>query len=131
LTAVFGAMLLMIGCTPTTTVNFSGPPGSVLHIDDKSYDLPATVELARPCGSGGAKRYDASFAFTPAQSQEIRAEGYIDVFGYEESDNDKDAVNQCVFDEAQWVMMVNGTTVVFTQQSVGRQPLYDLALSKK
>ena len=53
LAAALGAMLLMIGCTSTTRVNFNGPPGSVLYIDDKPYHLPAMVELSRPSGSSG------------------------------------------------------------------------------
>jgi hypothetical protein len=121
----------MIGCTSTTTVNFTGPAGSVLYVDDKPYHLPATVKLTRPSGSSGSKRHDAGLAFTTGQSQEIRAKGYIDVFGYNESDIDKIAVNQCILDEAQLVKMINGSTVVFRGQSASRQPLYDLALSKK
>lgn len=125
------ATLLLIGCTSSTRVNFVGPPGSVLYIDDKPHHLPATVELSRPNGSGGSKRHDAGLAFTSSGRQEIRAKGYIDMFGYTESEVDKVAVNTCVLDEAQLVKIPDGTTVVFRGQSASRQPLYDLTLGRK
>jgi len=131
LTGMLAAMLLMIGCTSITRVNFNGPPGSVLYIDEKPYHLPATVELSRPGGSSGSKRHDAGLVFTSAQSQEIRAAGHIDVFGYTESDIDKLAINTCNLDEAQLVKIPSGTTVIFRGQSASRQPLYDLSLSAK
>lgn len=132
LAGLLGAMLLTIGCTSTTRVNFNGPPGSVLYIDDKPHHLPATVELTRPSGSSGSKRHDAGLVFNlTGQPGEIRARGYIDVFGYNESDVDKVAVNTCNLDEAQLAKIPNGTTVIFKGQSASRQPLYDLTLSRK
>ena len=132
LSVLLGAMLLlMIGCTETTRVTFNGPPGSVLYIDDKPYHLPATVGLTRPSGDSGSKRHDAGLVFTTRTSQEVRANGYIDMFGYNESDIDKVAVNTCYLDEEQLAKIPNGTTVVFRGQSASRQPLYDLTLSGK
>jgi len=123
-------LLMMIGCTATTRVSFNGPPGGVLTIDDKIYHLPATVELTRPGGSSGSMRHDAGLVFTSRQSEEIRAKGYIDVFGYNESDVDKVAVNTCVLDEAQLVKIPDGTTVIFKGQSASRQPLYEMTLRR-
>ena len=133
LSVLLGAMLLlMIGCTKTTRVNFNGPPGSVLYIDDKPYHLPATVNLTRPSGDSGSKRHDAGLVFTPSgQPREIRAKGHIQMFGYTESEVDKVAVNTCYLDEAQLVKIGEGSTVVFRGQSASRQPLYDLTLSGK
>jgi hypothetical protein len=126
-------MLLLIGCTSTTRVNFNGPPGSVLYIDDKPHHLPAVVELTRPSGSSGSMRHDAGLVFTTTtgQAREIRAKGYIDVFGYTESDIDKVAVNTCNLDEVQLVKIADGTTVIFRGESTSRQPLYDLTLGRK
>jgi hypothetical protein len=125
-------MLLMIGCAGTTRVTFNGPPGSVLYIDDTAHQLPATVELTRPSGSSGSKQHDAGLVFNlPGQPREIRATGYIKVFGYNESDIDKVAVNTCNLDEANLANIPKGTTVVFRGQSASRQPLYDLTLSGK
>lgn len=132
LTALVGAMLLMTGCTSTTRVNFKGPPGSVLYIDDKPHHLPATVELSRPGGSAGSMRHNAGLVFNlPGQPGETRATGFIDVFGYNESDVDKVAVSTCNLDEEQLAMIRDGTTVIFKGQSASRQPLYDLTLSRK
>jgi hypothetical protein len=132
LTGLLGAMLLTVGCTSTTRVNFNGPPGSVLTIDDKPHHLPATVELSRPGGSSGSSRHDAGLVFNlPGQPGEVRATGFIDVFGYNESDVDRVAVNTCNLDEAQLARIKGGTTVIFKGQSASRQPLYDLTLSRK
>jgi hypothetical protein len=131
LTGMLAAMLLPIGCTSTTTINFSGPPGSVLYIDDKPHHLPATVAVTRPLGSSGSIRHDAGLVFNMGQSQEIRAQGYLETFGYTPSEVDKIAVNNCKLDERELVKIPTGTTVVFRGQSASRQPLYDLALSAK
>ena len=132
LTGLVWTMLLTVGCTSTTRVNFKGPPGSVLTIDDKPYHLPATVELSRPGGSSGSSRHDAGLVFNlPGQPGEVRAAGYIDVYGYNESDVDKIAVNTCDLNEAQLASISSGKTVIFKGQSASRQPLYDLTLSRK
>ena len=125
-------LLMTVGCTSTTRVNFNGPPGSVLYIDDKPYHLPATVKLTRPSGSSGSLRHDAGLAFTPSgRPGEIRATGFIEVFGYTPSDVDEVAVNTCNLDETQLVKIADGTTVVFRGQSASRQPLYDLTLGRQ
>src|SRR4029434_9775538 len=93
---VVGIMLLMAGCS-YTKVTFTGPPGSVLTVNDKPYHLPAQVELERG-GVGASKRYNVSLVFTSQQSKEIRAKGVIDMFGYNESDVDRLAVNTCFLD---------------------------------
>jgi len=126
------AMLLplMIGCSsPTTRVAFDGPPGSVLFVDKKPYHLPASIELDRPKEAGKSKRYDASLV-TTVRSQELRANGYLELFGYSESDVDKMAVNTSNLDEAQLARILDGNTVVFRGQSASRQHLYDLTLRK-
>ena len=132
LTGMLGATLLMIGCTAVTRVNFNGPPGTVLYVDNKPYHLPATVELTRPSGSSGSTRHDAGLVFTTSeQPREIRATGFIDVFGYSESDVDKIAVNTCNLDEAQLAKIFDGNVMRFTGQSASRQPLYELMLGKE
>jgi hypothetical protein len=131
-TGMLWASLLLIGCTSTTRVNFNGPPGSVLYVDNKPYHLPATVELTRPSGSTGSTRHNAGFVFTTSQQpHEIRASGYIDAFAYTESETDKIAVNTCNLDEEQLVKIPEGTALIFKGQSASRQPLYDLMLNSK
>jgi len=129
---VVGITLLMAGCySPKTNVTFNGPPGSVLTMNGKPYHLPAQVELERPGSAGQSKRYDTSLVFTSQQSQEVRAKGHIDMFGYNESDVDRLAVNTCNLDEAQLVKVPDGTVVIFKGQSASRQPLYELTLGKQ
>ena len=130
---LFGAvLLLMVGCTSSTRVNFNGPPGSVLTIDDKPHHLPATVELSRPSGGSGAKRHDAGLVFNlPGQAEQHRATGFIDVFAYNESDVDKVAVSTCNLDPTELARIADGTTVIFKGQTASRQPLYELTLSRK
>jgi hypothetical protein len=131
LTAMAGTiLLLMVGCTSTTRVHFNGPPGSVLTIDGTPHHLPATVELARPAGDSGSTRHDAGLVFTSQQSQEIRAKGYIDMFGYNESDIDKVSISTCNLDETHLVKIPQGTTVVFKGESASRQPQYELTLGR-
>src|SRR5688572_17209444 len=113
LAGMVAMVLLTVGCVPSTRVNFQGPSGAVLIVDKKPYHLPAQVDLSRPSGAGGSTRHDGSLAFSSAQSQEIRAEGHIDMFGYNESDVDKLAVNTCILDETQLVKILDGTIVVF------------------
>jgi hypothetical protein len=129
--AVVGITLLMVGCSSSTRVTFNGPPGSVMFVDDKPYHLPAQVELARPGSVGQSKRHDLSLVFTSQQSKEVRAKGYIDMFGYNESDVDRMAVNTCNLDESQLVKILDGTVVIFKGQSASRQPLYELTLGKQ
>jgi hypothetical protein len=131
LTGLLGAMLLMVGCTSTTTVNFRGPSGSVLTVDDKPYHLPATIDLTRPSTTGGSMRHEASLSFTSAQSQEISAKGYLDTFGYVESDLDKQALNTCTLDEEQLVKIPDGKTLIFRGQSASHQLIYELTLRQK
>lgn len=123
------AMLLMtVGCA-TTRINFEGPPGTVMFIDNKPYHLPTDVELSRP-GSSGTSRHDVSLVATVNQ-QELRAKGHIDVFGYNESDVDKFAPNVCRLDEEHLAQVQNGTVVIFKGQSASRQPIYELTLGKQ
>jgi hypothetical protein len=125
-----GLALMSMGCA-TTTIHFQGPTQSVLVVDNKPYHLPAKVELSRPGSPGGVTRHDVSLTFTSSQSQEIRAKGHIDMFGYEESDMDKAAVNTCNLDEEQLIKIVNGTVVIFKGQSASSQALYEMTLSIK
>ena len=131
LAGVVGIMLLMVGCSSSTRVTFNGPPDSVMFVNDKPYHLPAQVELERPGGAGQSKRHDVSLVFTADQSREVRAKGHIDVFGYNESDVDRLAVNTCELDPTQLVKILDGTVVVFKGQSASRQPLYELTLGRQ
>ena len=126
-------MLMTVGCSSSTRINFQGPPNAVMFVDKEPHHLPTQIELSRPNGSSGSKRHDVSLAFTnPQTQQEVRAKGYIDMFGYRESDLDKTAINTCILDEAQLLRILDGTTtVVFRGQSASRQPLYDLTLRQK
>jgi hypothetical protein len=65
------------------------------------------------------------------QQQELRAKGYIDVFGYNESDIDKFAPNVCKLDEEHLSTVQRGTVVIFKGQSASRQPLYEMTLAKE
>ena len=131
-TGMLVAALLMIGCTSTTRVNFVGPPGSVLSVDGKSYHLPATVDFKRPSGTSGSMKHDAGLAFTSSEtSKDVRAKGYLEAFGYSESDIDKNAVPTCNLDHAHLVQISSGSTVIFRGQSASRQPLYDLTLGRQ
>jgi hypothetical protein len=100
-------------------------------INGTPYHLPATVELERPGSAGQSKRYDVSLVFTSQQSKEVRAKGYLDLFGYTESDADKLAVNRCEMNESELVKILDGTVVIFRGQSASRQPLYELTLGKQ
>jgi hypothetical protein len=131
LAGMVAVVLLTVGCTSTTRINFQGPPGAVMFVDKKPYHLPAQIELSRPGGDSGSKRHGVSVAFTAQQGRDVRANGYIDVFGYTESDLDKTAFNPCILDESQLLKTLDGTVVVFRGQSASRQPLYDLTLGKK
>jgi hypothetical protein len=124
---VLPLLLLAVGCTATTTVTFKGPPGTVMFVNGQPYHLPAPIDLTRPASPGGSTRHDVSVIATVG-SQEVRATGHIDVFGFTESDFDKVAVNVCDMQEGQLANLLNGTTVVFRGQSASRQPLYELTL---
>jgi hypothetical protein len=128
---VIGIMLLLVGCSSSTRITFNGPPGSVMFVDAKPHYLPAQVELERPGTVGQSKRYDVSLVFTSQQSKEVRAKGYIDMLGYDETDVDRLAVNTCNLDESQLVKILDGTVVIFKGQSATRQPLYELTLGKQ
>jgi hypothetical protein len=131
LAAVVAMLLLMVGCSSSTLVTFNGPPGAVMSVDGKPYHLPAQIDLARPGGAGEFRRHDVSLVFTSQQAKEVRAKGHIDMFGYNESDVDRLAVNTCVLDEMQLVKILDGTVVIFKGQSASRQPLYELTLGKQ
>jgi hypothetical protein len=128
LAGMVGLTLLLVGCTETTRINFQGPSGAVLTVDGKPHHIPAAIDISRPKDQGGAKRHPVTLVFTSQASQEIRAQGYIDMFGYHETELDKASVNTCVLDEAQLVKIPQGTTVVFRGQSASRQALYELTL---
>jgi hypothetical protein len=124
-----GLLFLMTGCA-STTIDLVGPPGTVMTVDNTPYHLPAQVSLARPSGAGSVNRYPVSLAST-VQSQEVRAKGHIDVFGYNESDVDKLATNTLNLDEEHLSNVQRGTIVIFKGQSASRQPLYELTLGKE
>jgi hypothetical protein len=129
-TAVVGMLLLTVGCSSSTKITFNGPPNSVLFVDGKPHHLPTAVDLERGGSVGSPKRHDVSLTAT-VQEQELRAKGYIDVFGYTESDVDKLAVNRCDLDEQHLAKILEGTIVIFKGQSASRQPLFELTLSKQ
>ena len=125
---VAALMFTSVGCA-TTKINFVGPSGSVLTVDNTPYHLPAQVELTRPPGAGGSTRHDVSLVAT-VNNRELRTKGYIDMFGFNESDMDKVAVNTCNLDEQQLARIFDNTVVIFRGQSASRQSLYDLTLGK-
>ena len=126
---IISMLLLTVGCTSSTNINFTGPPGTVLFVDGKPHNLPAQIEISRPGGSSGSMRHDVSLVAT-VQQQELRAKGHIDMFGYPESDADKLAVHTCVLDESQLANIFYGKVLVFKGQTASRQPLYELTLGK-
>lgn len=121
-------MLFMTGCFSTRVV-FEGPPGSVMFVEGKPHHLPAQIQLPRPGEIGKSTRQDVSLV-APLQSGELRAKGYIDVFGYTESDVDRASMPTCNLDEAQLARIFDGTTVVFRGKSASRQPIYELTLKR-
>jgi hypothetical protein len=129
-TAAIGIVLLAAGCT-ATYINFEGPPGTVMFVDDKPYHLPSQIELWRPAGKGESNRFNVSLVFNTSQSGEVHATGHIDVFGYTESDIDKMVANSCKLDESQLDVLVQGKILVYKGQTASRQPLYELTLTKK
>ena len=122
-------MLLLAGGCTTTKVNFNGPPNTVMSVDGKRYVLPAQIEMSRPA-PGGSTRHDVSLVAT-VHSKELRAKGYINILGYEETDADKLAVNTCNLDEDQLAKIFDGNVLRFTGQSASRQPLYEMTLGKE
>jgi hypothetical protein len=128
LAATLAMMLLSVGCT-TTRVNFTGPPNTVMKVDGKTYHLPAQIEMSRP-SPGGTSRHDVSLVAT-VQSQELRAKGHIDMYGYNETDADKLAVHTCNLDETQLANIFGGNVLRVTGQTASRQPLYEMMLGKE
>jgi hypothetical protein len=126
---VAAMLLLSVGCA-TTRVNFEGPPGTVLTVDNKPYHLPAQIELSRPSGTGGFTRHDVSLV-TTVDLQELRAKGHIDALGYNESDVDKLAVQTLRFDDSHLQTLQSGTVVIFKGESASRQPIYELTLARQ
>ena len=130
LSAVLASMLLLaVGCSTSTRINFDAPPGTVLFVDGKPHHLPGSISLSHPTELGEAKRHPVSLV-TTLQQQELRASGYIDVYGYSESDLDKELFSTCVLDEQHLSQINENTTVVFRGQTASRQHLYDLSLKK-
>jgi hypothetical protein len=128
--ATMGMMFLAAGCAPTAKIIFNGPPGTVLFVDGKPHHLPDQVELERGGSADHSKRHDVSLTAT-VQRQELRAKGFLDVFGYTESDVDKVAISQCVLDEQHLANVLEGTIVIFKGQTASRQPLYELTLRRQ
>ena len=128
---VLGIMLMMVGCTSSTSVMFTGPKGAVLVVKEQPYHLPAQVQLERPAAAGESKRYDVSLVFTGQDSREVRTKGFLDMLGYNESDVDRLAVLTCNLEESQLVKVLNGTVVIFKGQAASRQPAYELTLGIK
>ena len=122
-------VLLGTGCSPTY-VNFDGPQGTVLFVNDKPHHLPARVEFTRPGSAGQSNRYNIALVF-PTTTGDARAEGFIDIYGYNESDVDRVATNTCTFDDTQLNNLLGGTVLVYKGKTASRQPLFDLTLSKK
>ena len=118
-----------VGCTSTTPIAFQAPPGTVLFVDGKPHHLPGAVTFSHPKSAGESKRHTVSLV-SSVQQQELRASGYIDVFGYTESDLDKQVFSTCVLDEANLARINENTTVVFRGETASRQHLYDLSLKK-
>ena len=122
-------LLLGSGCAQTY-VNFDGPRNTVLFVNDKPYHLPSRVEFSRPAGAGQSNKYNIALVF-PTTTGDARAEGFIDIYGYNESDVDRVATNTCTFDDTQLNNLLGGTVLVYKGKTASRQPLFDLTLSKK
>jgi hypothetical protein len=131
ITGLLALMLLTVGCTSSQSIRFEGPQGAVMLVNEKPYHLPALIQLERPAGVGESKRYDVSLVFTSQDSKEVRTNGFLDLFGYNESDADRVVVTTCNLDETQLVKILNGTVIIFKGQSASRQPIYELTLGKK
>ena len=130
--SVVTVVLIMAGgCTSPTRILFNGPPNSVLFVNEKPYHLPSQVELERPASRGESKRYDVSLAFTSQQGQDIRTQGFLDLFGFNESDVDNLAVVTCNLDEEQLMKVQQGSVVIFKGQSASRQPVYEMTFGKR
>src|SRR5687768_17464617 len=116
-TGVVAVALLMVGCASRTKMAFTGPPGSVLTVDDKPHHLPAQLDLERGSAGGEPRRHPVSLVFTSQQSKEVRVKGHIDMHGYTESDVDRLVVNNLHLDEAHLVNIAAGAIVIFRGQS--------------
>jgi hypothetical protein len=130
LAALFAPLLMAAGCSPTR-VNFDGPPGTVMFVNDKPYHLPSQIEFLRPAGVGQPNRYNIGLVFTLPDGKEVRAKGFIDVYGYTESDVDRLVSSSYKLEDADLVKLTQGVTLVFKAQTPSRQPLYDLTLTKQ
>lgn len=140
--AVHLFLILVLGCCaigcsspPTTKVDFVGPPGSVITMDNKAYTMPATVALPRPKEKGKTKRQDVELYVPGVQVAEgarvLDAEGVIDIFGYDETDVDRLATNTCNFSNDELVKILDGYAVIFDGTSPSSQKLYHVILGKK
>jgi hypothetical protein len=122
------ALACVAGCS-TTPISFEGPPGTVMFVDGKPYNLPSQVEFSRPSG-GESNKYNVRLIFT-AQQGEVHAKGQALVFGYVESDLDKVVKNSCQFSDAELAKLAAGTVLVYKIKTASRQSLMDLTLTKE
>jgi len=125
-----------VGCaSPTTTVDFVGPSGATMTLDGKTYNLPATVALARPSKKDGVNRQEITFFFplvtTKAGPSELFAEGIIEVYGYDETDVDRLATNTCELSDAQLQKAMEGYAAIFDGISASQQKLYHMIIGRK
>jgi hypothetical protein len=128
--SVAALALLLAACSPTR-ISFDGPPNTVMFVNDKPYHLPTQVEFLRPAGVGDHNRYNISLVFNTPLSGEIHAKGYIDVYGYTESEMDKLVTNNCKLNDSELDNLAAGKTLVYKLQTSSRQPLADLTLTKQ
>jgi len=125
--AALAVMLACVAGCAAAPVTFEGPPGAVMFVDGKPYHLPVSIPLSHPSAAGESKRYPVSLV-TTVQQRELRASGTLDVFGYAESEQDKELTSTCVLDETNLARLLDNTKVIFTGQTASRQHLYDLTL---
>jgi hypothetical protein len=128
---------VLVGCSapPTTSIDFNGPPGSIITIDHKPYQLPATIALARPREAGKTVRQDVELYVPAVPSASgprlLDSEGIIDIFGYNETDVDRLATNTCNFGNDDLNKVLDGYAVIFDGTSPSGQKLYHMILGKK
>jgi len=127
---LFFGIALLAGCSSTPVYFEGGPPGTVMFVDGKPYHLPSRVEFWRYAGNGQSNRYNIEMVFS-TPTGDVTAKGYIDVYGFAESEVDKVVSNSCKFEDAQLASLAGGQTLIYKAVTASKQPLYDLTLMKK
>jgi len=124
--------LLMSCASPQTRIVLKEPVSAKLSFEGKTYDFSksSAIVLSRPSQKGEQNQVKVRMELVHNGSV-LKAHGILFVFAYDETDEDKFALNFLEISPSQIEKLKNGSAIIIEGYSASKHKVYKLLLGKE